>query len=171
MSAASDQIHRLTHERLLAVLRYEPGTGLWFWRVRRGGMKAGDQAGTLDPLTGYIKIYIDGVNYYAHRLAWFYVYGVWPDPEIDHKDTVRGNNKWENLREGTRSQNEANIKVRSANPTCLKGVTLRKDGKFASRLMVNYKERWLGLFDCPAAAHFAYVIEADKAFGEFARPK
>ena len=132
-------------------------------------MKPGDHAGTVDLETGYIKIYIDGRNWYAHRLAWLYMQGRWPDPEVDHKDTVRNNNRWDNLREGTRSQNEANINVRVDSKTGLKGVTIRADGQYAARLMIDYKERWLGLFDCPAAAHFAYIIGADMAFGEFAR--
>lgn len=160
----------LTHERLLTVLRYDPETGLWFWRIKRGGCRAGDQAGTLDAATGYIKIYLDGRNYWAHRLAFFYMTGRWPNPECDHKDTVRHHNRWANLREGTRSQNEANTKIRKGNITGLKGVSI-KDGKYAARLMVNCKEQWLGFFDCPAAAHFAYTIAADKSFGEFARSR
>ncbi len=41
--------------------------------------------------------------------------------------------------------------------------------KWVAEIMADGKSRKVGSFDCPAAAHFAYIIAADKLHGEFAR--
>jgi len=96
--------------------------------------------------------------------------GEWPKGEIDHIDLDRANNKWENLREATHSENSANRRVRSDNILGLKGVAFDKTrGEYRAYIGVNGKRIHLGYSDCPAAAHMAYVVAANKAFGEFAR--
>ena len=158
----------LTAERLREVLRYEPETGLWLWVVSRGGTKIGAVAGT--PHDGYVRIKIDGCLYLAHRLAWFWMTGEWPEFEVDHEDLDRANNRWKNLRHATDSQNRANTKAFSNNKSGFKGVSWHaRIGKWMVSISVNRKKTHLGYFDCPAAGSFAYQIEADKAFGEFAR--
>lgn len=91
---------RLTLSRLKKLLDYDPSSGIFHWKfiVFRSKMKVGDVAGGLDE-KGYVRIRIDGIKYRAHRLAWFYVKGVWPSDTIDHKDRVRNNNRILNLRE------------------------------------------------------------------------
>lgn len=79
-------------------------------------------------------------------------------------------NRWCNLREATRTQNNANSKCRKTNKSGLKGVSASGKNKWAARIQLHGKQRKIGDFDCPAAAHFAYLIEADKAFGAYARP-
>ena len=103
------EIRPLTAEWLRAVLDYDPKTGLFHWRIDRGGRKAriGALAGSFDA-TGYIQIMIDGKNYKAHRLAWLYVTGNWPIGDIDHLNGERANNRWSNLREATKSINQQN---------------------------------------------------------------
>jgi hypothetical protein len=48
------------------------------------------------------------LKYSAHRLAWFYVHGKWPQSGIDHRNGDIGDNRIENLREATQAQNCAN---------------------------------------------------------------
>ena len=55
----------------------------------------------------YIRIMIDNKDYYAHRLIWCWHYGYYPE-RIDHINRNGFNNKIENLRECTQSQNSAN---------------------------------------------------------------
>jgi len=88
----------LTLERVNELLRYDPGTGQLFWKLaRRNGSEAGSAAGCASS-NGYTRVKIDGVQYLAHRLAWFIHYSEWPTGPIDHVDTVRANNSISNLR-------------------------------------------------------------------------
>jgi hypothetical protein len=68
----------LTQERLKEVLNYDPETGIFTRAVKRHKYPAGEKAGTVE-FNGYIVIRISGKTYKAHRLAWLYVYGEWPD--------------------------------------------------------------------------------------------
>lgn len=157
----------LTQERLKELLRYDPETGLFYWLQDRYRVKAGDRAGSVSPSTQYRIIRLDQRNYAEHRLAWFYAKGEWPASEVDHKDLNRQNNKWENLRLATSSQNKANRKGRGAYP---KGVCFHKaSGLFSSRIHSNGKQISLGYFNTPELAHEAYRLAAPKYHGEFAR--
>ena len=66
----------LTHERLTELLDYDPATGVFVWKFARQGVVAGSIAGSITK--GYRYIRIDGGDFLAQRLAWFYVNGVWP---------------------------------------------------------------------------------------------
>lgn len=107
---------------------------------------------------GYLSIYIDGRNYKAHRLAWLYVYGIWPMYEIDHINGERADNRIENLREATRSQNMQNLKgAYKCNKTNLLGVYELPSGKYGSRIAINGHQIYLGSFDTAEEAHIAYL--------------
>ena len=86
--------------------------------------------------------------------------------EVDHIDRNPQNNKWENLRLATVSQNRANCggKSRSGLP---KGVKKNK-GRFGARIRVEGVEHWLGTFDTAAEAHRAYCSAAADVHKEFA---
>lgn len=157
---------KLTQELLKELLSYDPLTGVFLWRVDRYRVKSGCRAGGVSPSTGYRIIRLLQTNYAEHRLAWFYMTGVWPD-EVDHKDLVRSNNVWTNLREATSSQNKANRKARGAYP---KGVCFhRASGLFSSRVHKNGRQISLGYFKTPELAHAAYCVGAQTIHGEFAR--
>lgn len=157
----------ITHSRLLEVLRYEPESGNWFWvnpdRTHRG-------AGPKLSLTkkGYQIVKIDGKAYFSHRLAWMYITGAEPSLEIDHKNQVKNDNRFCNLREATRSQNQANISTYRTSTTGFKGVTWHKEGrKFQSAIKVGGKCIYLGLFAKAEEAHEAYKSASQKFFGDF----
>ena len=94
-----------TIDRIEAVLSYDPATGIFRWKVWRGGKaKAGAIAGSLDS-AGYRQIQVDGKLWSAGRLAWLFMKREIPEFEIDHKDKNRDNARWANLRLATRQQN------------------------------------------------------------------
>jgi hypothetical protein len=95
----------LTQDRLKEMLRYNPCTGLFYWRPGRPRPRipVGKQAGWLTN-DGYIQIGIDKKTYYAHVLAWLYTYGEWPRT-IDHLDENKSNNRVLNLLNVTQAEN------------------------------------------------------------------
>lgn len=162
----------LTQERLKELLSYDPETGIFRWLQDRGGKRAGDVAGCKKRT--YIVISVDDVVYRAHLLAWFYMTGEWPNPFVDHRDTHKHNNAWENLRLATKSQNQANIGRTKANTSGLKGVSRYRQGEawgkpWQAGIGQNGKRIHLGHFATKEAAHAAYINAAELLFGEFAR--
>lgn len=161
----------ITAERLRELLDYDPETGAFRWRRGRGKMRAGALAGSLQS-AGYSQIYIDGRNYTAHRLAWLYVTGRWPGGEIDHADGDRLNNRFANLRNASRSENNANSRRRYNNRSGYKGVSFFKSaGLFAACIAKDGRRFHLGYFQRAEDAHAAYVAKARELYGEFARAR
>jgi len=108
----------------------------------------------------------------AHKLVWLYVTGEWPTADIDHINMNTSDNRMENLRLATKSQNAANRRVTRASKSKLKGVSWSKAAdKWVGQICVDNNRLYLGVFDCPAAAHLAYVVASDKHFGVFARSR
>lgn len=157
----------LTAERVRELLDYDPETGVFRWKDSRSqAVEVGSVAGSLDKHTGYIRIGVARNYVAAHRLAWLWVHGRWPDGELDHKNRVRSDNRLENLREATRSQNTVNATVRNA--TGYRGVKRHK-GSYVARIKANGKQVELGYFRSAEAAHARYVQAAIALHGEFAR--
>lgn len=143
-------------------MSYDAETGIF---VRRSTGRSIGLGGS-----DYGTISIDGETHKSHRLAWFYVTGAWPSDEIDHKDLDKSNNRFRNLREASSSLNKRNSPVYSSNKTGLKGVSLNKrGGKYRAQISINGSTRRIGSFLTAEEAHAAYVAEASRLFGEFAR--
>ena len=80
--------------------------GLLFWAVDLGTkIKIGDVAGFFNG--SYLYVRLDGIAYPAHKIIWELHNGD-TDSQIDHINRVKDDNRIENLRLATRSQNEAN---------------------------------------------------------------
>src|SRR5882762_7480724 len=110
----------LTAERLRELLVYDPLTGFFTNRVQRGVRgPIGARCGHYDK-DGYLIIQINSQKFRAGRLAFLYMTGRWPI-EADHKDGVRDNDAWLNLRECTRCENVANSE-RPLGESGLRGV-------------------------------------------------
>lgn len=156
---------------LKSLLAYDPLTGQFTWRVRQRQIgrftEIGELAGFKET-TGYWCIGLQRRQYKAHRLAWFYVHGKWPTEDVDHINGHRDDNRITNLRIGGRSGNPRNAKRKSNNTTGFKGVS-PSGQKFMARINVDYKRLYLGTFETPEEAHEAYIVAAQKYFGEFAR--
>ena len=153
-------------ETLRSLLDYSPVTGVFTWRVTRGGKAhKGDVAGAVNNL-GYILITVDGATYRAHRLAWLYVYGEWPEQYLDHINCVRSDNRIVNLRLATLGQNQANR--RKTKGVLPKGVKKHRK-KFAAQICVDGKRMYIGVYATAELAHAAYCEAAQKAFGAYHR--
>ena len=159
----------LTVARLREVLSYDAKSGLFEWNFYRGG-RAGrnGKPGHLND-QGYVIISIDRRRYRAHRLAWLYTHGAWPDEDIDHINRDRTDNRLANLRPVTRSQNLQNMSLRSDNASGFKGVYLDKHGmKWCAEIKAGGRRIKLGRFGTARSAADAYDRAAAEHFGAFA---
>lgn len=152
----------MTQTELHALLCYNKLTGLFTWR--RTGKIAGHQR----KKDGYIVIGIGERLYLAHVLAWLYVKGEWPDTDVDHRNTVKSENWFGNLRKATRGQNMSNTVKRSDNTSGAKGVYL--DGKqWKAQIGHHGKVIHIGRFDTFEDAVAARQAVARVLHGEFYR--
>lgn len=166
---ARGKASELTQERLKHLLHYDPNTGIFTRKTSVRHASKGSVSGS-DNGEGYLRICVDGVRYYSHKLAWLYMTGEYPDHFVDHSDCDHSNNRWSNLRVASAAENCRNRRRSSVNRSGFKGVHWRVErSKWVASIAVDGKNRRIGSFDCPAAAHFAYVIAANKHYGEFAR--
>lgn len=158
-------------EYIKAHLRYEDG---FLYRItNRGGQRVGDKAGWLTYCNKrpYWKVIINRKMAYVHQVVFLMRHGYLPD-YIDHVDGDSTNNRIENLRPATQSQNIVNSRLKKNNTSGYKGVTYRKDtGKWRAAIMVNGKHISLGSYFTKEEAYEAYKAGAQKHFGEFARPE
>lgn len=156
----------LTQSELQETLSYDPETGLFHWKKPRKKVVVGAVAGTTDK-NGYRVIKLQQRLYFAHRLAWLYVYGRWPDGLIDHRDHDPGNNRISNLRECNNSQNQQNR--RGADRTSKTGVlgVSPQVNMFIATICAEGRQIYLGHFQTVEEASFAYQ-EAKKAYHRFA---
>ena len=156
----------ITQNQLKDLLHYDPDTGLFTWNVAKSNKtRVGSVAGHKH-IFGYIIIRIDGVPYPAHRIAWLYMTGDFPKEDMDHINGIRHDNRFKNLREATRQQNNFHSSIRSNNTTGFKGVT-PKAGKFIAQATLNGKKHYLGFFLTKELASEAYQKFAAKNHGEF----
>lgn len=144
-----------TAEVLRAEMLYDPETGE-FWQDGK----------RIDRLrkNGYVYVSCLGKKHRANRLAWYYVHGVWPQNEIDHRDQNKANNKLENLREATRGFNQENrTKAHKHNKLGILGVSETRSGTYTAAISIQKRHCHLGTFPTPQEAHAAY-LGAKRAF-------
>jgi hypothetical protein len=158
----------ITQKDLKSYLEYSPFTGKFFW-IKKPAKQiiVGSQAGV--NCNGYWYIGLLGKRYYAHRLAWFYMTGNWPQNQIDHINGNKSDNRWCNLREATGTQNQANRKLNKNSTSGYKGVHFCKRTKrWSAFIQFKGKNRFLGRFDTQKEAHLAYINAANNFFGKYA---
>lgn len=153
---------------LNSVLNYDEESGYFTWKPRLesdfstkcqfvswSNRFAGNKAGTVvsKKKKSYIKINLNGKNYYAHRMAWAIIHGDWPEDEIDHVNGNSLDNSRCNLREVTRKENCRNVSLIPNSTSGYCGVNWHEpSGKWRARVKVDGKENYLGLFDDPQEA-------------------
>jgi hypothetical protein len=158
----------LTAKRLRELVAYDSVSGILTWRAKRTGRcKVGTRLGTLRK-DGYREAKVDGVCYLEHVLVWLYVKGRYPTKYLDHKNRLRSDNRFSNLRQvPRRAFNHANSCGRRVGIP--KGVQWHEKARgWAARITVDGKSRYLGFFREQADAAKAYEMAAKKHFGEFA---
>lgn len=97
--------------------------------------------------SGYITLSIDRRNVGAHRVAVALMTGKYPEQDVDHINGDRGDNRWENLREATRSQNLMNRKPNSGR-SLPKNVYLHKpSGRFIVKMKISGVTTHFGYHD------------------------
>ena len=152
---------RLSADRLRELLFYNDQTGQFTWLQARGRASVGKVAGHVDK-DGYIIINIDEATYRAHRLAWLYQTGHWPEKFIDHIDGQRTNNTFSNLRECTQRENMQNIA-----PT--KGKSLptgvcKNGNRYQAKIRRDGLPTLIGSFDSAEEASQAYLAARREFF-------
>jgi len=91
---------------------------------------------------------------------------------IDHIDNNPLNNKIENLRECTLSQNSQNQKLKSNNTSRIKNVTWHKRvKKWQVQIMINGKNKYFGVYEDLHLAELVATEARIKYYAEFARHK
>lgn len=175
-------------ETLRKLLRYDAATGKLFWLHRTPDMfdggkysaeracltwnakHAGRQALSAINDLGYLYGHVFKKKVRSHRAVWALVFGAWPDGEIDHRNGDPQDNRLENLRVATPSQNSRNQRINSANTSGIKGVSFsRAQGKWVARLRIDGGKLWSKEFTTKEDASLAIAAARVKFHGDFAR--
>ena len=157
----------MKQDTLKKYLYYDNQSGNFYWiKVKNSKTTAGQIAGCKTK-HGYVAIGIDNKRYYAHRLAWLYVYGYMPKI-LDHINKHGLDNRISNLRECTQAENMKNISKPTTNTSGYKGVSWAKNNKkwvvYARHEGVTYN---LGYYDDKLDAANVYKEFALKHHKQF----
>jgi hypothetical protein len=161
----------LTQDFVHSVLAYDPETGVLTWKTtRHNRVKAGAVAGRVHKAHGHICIDLNGHEYQAHRVIWFMVTGEWPKGQVDHRDEVKTNNRWANLRDATNAQNQRNIScLQRNNKSGVRGVCWsNRVGKWWVQIGYGGRGYTVGYYNTIEEAAAARRAAEIKHFGEFA---
>ena len=135
------------------LFHYDPETGVFTRKVSRGNTKEGTVVGRPDT-KGYLRVCVNGKDYKLHRLAWLMTYGEWPKDQIDHINGDKTDNRINNLRDCSCSDNCSNQHgARRNNKLGLQGV--HQIG--GSRFRATFRSKHLGVFTDMNEAHKAYM--------------
>lgn len=151
-----------TAEWFRSWLSYDPETGL-FARLCRNDPRP---VGAISP-KGYLTIIVKNHRYFAHRLAFLWMTGKWPEGTLDHINRIRGDNRWGNLRPSTVNESAMNRVCARKRHDLPRGVNPRR-GKFYARIRVGDERFHLGTFNTAQEAHAAYEAAAARLHGQFA---
>jgi len=174
-----EKVIEITHDYLKECIDYNKDTGIFIWKKRplhhfaseRGfntwnSKYCGKVASS--NRKGYLVIGIYYGQYFAHRLAWFYIHGVMPDKQIDHINGITDDNRMVNLRLANHAENQQNQRrCAKNNKTGFLGVSFKKShNKFQAVIGIDKKLKHLGYFETPELASNAYIL-AKRRLHEF----
>lgn len=143
-----------------SLLSYCQETGVVRWKVTRcGRAKQGEVAGGLTS-EGYLSISVLGIRYALHRVIWLMQTGDYPKGVVDHRNGMKSDNRWCNLRDSSLSENAQNLlRARRDNKSSgVLGVTATARGRpWQATIRIDGRSKSLGRFDTIEAAHNAYL--------------
>lgn len=164
----------LNGDSVRRLLQYNPDTGDFIWRPRsaddfpntqnprRVAMAWNTAHAGLSPSTlsksGYAVIGIRPKQYFAHRLAWLYSFGGWPDGPLDHINGNRADNRLKNLRVVDNQTNQRNASRWATNRSGVTGVYRYKPSTWRAFIYVGGRYVHLGNF-----REFDAAVSARKA--------
>lgn len=154
----------ITQQMINELFYYKDGN-LFRKKQPRNGTCITNPAGSKTK-NGYISISIKNKTYLAHRLIFMLHNGYLPSI-IDHKNGNKADNRIENLRQATSSQNACNQKMSPHNTGGLKGISPYGRGRWMAIISLNRERFFLGTFDTREEAHYAYCKASKKLHGEF----
>lgn len=128
------------------LLRYDPKTGLLYWRKWKAGCRRNLRAGWQQS-SGYIGIMVGDHETRAHRVVWKMIHG--NDPaHIDHINGDRSDNRLKNLREAPNWENNRNLKLMKTNTSGVCGVSWDKSrNQWVAEIYDNGKKRFIGRYE------------------------
>jgi hypothetical protein len=146
---------------------YKDG-GLYWKSTTSNAIKVGDRAGYVTS-HGYRKIHFLDKQEYEHRLVYLWHHGYIPK-EIDHINGNKLDNRIENLREVTHSQNAMNVKLKKNNTSGVKGVCWDKTrNKWKVKVSINNKTINCGRYDDFELAELVAIEARDKYHRQFVK--
>jgi hypothetical protein len=156
-------------DRLRELFDLNAETGELRWRVSPArNVKPGDLAG-YQKEGGYLMVRIQRRPLLVHRIVFAMVNGFWP-AQIDHINGIPNDNRPENLRAATHSENMQNCRLQANNTSGAKGVTWHATtGKWQAVCGFGGRKHYLGLYKELEAASAAVRAFREKHHGEFAR--
>jgi hypothetical protein len=159
----------ISKELLNEIFHYEDGNLIWKKKIAKNITLNKVAGRTIHH--GYKMIGLYGRAYMSHRLIFMFHYGYFPK-EVDHIDGNKSNNKIDNLRPATHSQNLKNQKLRTNNVSGCKNVGWSKrEQKWRVRLTVNYKEKHIGYFLDRELADLVAIEATNLYHGKFSSYK
>ncbi len=155
---------KITQQLLKELYFYNPINGLLYWKKSGRGRFIGKVAGTID-YDGYVRVQFEKKAYKAHRLAWMFMYGEFPENNIDHINGDKADNRILNLRDVGQDCNSKNSKKSALNTSGTTGVTWDKNRKkWIAQIKVDYKNKHLGRYNNKKDA-IQVRKEAEKKYG------
>lgn len=161
-----------SQDELRRLFEYDPQSGKLIWRhrpesdARWNNRFAGKEAGHVSK-RGYVQVQVGDRLALAHRVIWKWLHDEEP-PEVDHRDTDPSNNREQNLRASTRSQNLANRRGKRGK-ALPKGVQLTAHGRYCAQIAAEGETVHLGNFETAEEASAAFTAAARTRHGDFAR--
>ena len=151
---------QINQEHLKELLHYDPETGVFKWKDTFGWRaKQGTIAGGING-SGYIYIRLKRKKYRAHRLAWLYTYGKFPEDQIDHINKDKTDNRLVNLRAVSNKENGKNKFIPTNNTSGHIGVVWdTKNNRWKVQVRGGSKA-YHGSFECKSDA----VARAKKVY-------
>jgi hypothetical protein len=164
--AENDEMTCLRKDEIEKLFEYREGA--LYWKIRVANKcPAGKRAGSIS-VGKYRKIMINGKNYYEHRIIYFLHYGYMPKV-VDHINGCPDDNRIENLRDCTSSQNQYNKRLSKTSKSGVKGVCWSYVAKkWIAQITTNKKRKYIGSFDSLLDAEVAINNARRKFHGEFA---